>query len=463
MSRTRNHLLLLATTLWSAQFVTYAWIVPQPKANVWRTLAEALGQDHICLDTGAAKDPMSSCLVGIPLPPSELPPLFNYAFSLSTTRDAIATFWSAWRDGVRGLIPLDSEPQELHLLGSAVAPVCIQFRFTPRPGEKGYTVLNPSDPRYQATRWCKRPIKVPLSSTPGGKPLALPRGIFFICGDRAWAGIPSHHIGGPCAFGRLSLLTPNITQIYDWRNKSHSLNSTSDSARVKRDLKDLDPDCDSVIEHWAKPKIVALTIFLPWVSIAKSLGELARLECWVEKQANFTSAALSDLLYDEKMTRQATLQNRAAIDFLLLLHNHRCEEFEGLCCMNLSSRAEDARVAIDKMHGLISNIKQQTADWLGDLFSGWGLSGWVASVLKSVVYVCFTLIVILISGAILWGCVQRLIFKLAHSPEVLHLQSTNFPEENSWEDTSFRSDANSDPEDPDASGEIDPEAVSLRD
>ncbi|KFO71771.1 hypothetical protein N303_10939, partial [Cuculus canorus] len=26
----------------------------------------------------------------------------------------------------------------------------------------------------------------------------------------------------------------------------------------------------------------------------------------------------------------------AAVDFLLLGHGHECEEFEGMCCMNLS-------------------------------------------------------------------------------------------------------------------------------
>ncbi|TRZ19392.1 hypothetical protein HGM15179_007720 [Zosterops borbonicus] len=50
------------------------WIVPQPKANVWRTLAMAMGQDHICLSQGSAQDPIASCLVGIPFQESELPP-----------------------------------------------------------------------------------------------------------------------------------------------------------------------------------------------------------------------------------------------------------------------------------------------------------------------------------------------------------------------------------------------------
>lgn len=207
----------------------------------------------------------------------------------------------------------------------------------------------------------------------GSRPLSLPRGLFFICGDRAWTGIPSCLMGGPCTFGQLSLLMPNMTQIRNWKAK----NVTQNSARSKKDLVELLPECDSEIIHWSRPKIVAITLFLPWVSTAKALGELARLERWVAEQVNFTSTALSDLLSEKEITRKATLQNWAAIDFLLLLHHHQCKEFKGLCCLNLPSKAEDVRTAISKMQDLIHNIKHETSDWLEDIFSGWGLSGWM--------------------------------------------------------------------------------------
>ncbi|RLW05203.1 hypothetical protein DV515_00005304 [Chloebia gouldiae] len=108
--------------------------------------------------------------------------------------------------------------------------------------------------------------------------------------------------------------------------------------------------------------------------MAKTVRELAHLECWVAKQANFTSKALADLLSDEEITRQATLQNWAAIYFLLLLHSHRCEEFAGLCCLNLSSQAEDIHDTIQKMQSLIGDLKRESSDWLGSLFHGWSLS-----------------------------------------------------------------------------------------
>ncbi|XP_014111487.1 PREDICTED: LOW QUALITY PROTEIN: endogenous retrovirus group K member 113 Pol protein-like [Pseudopodoces humilis] len=39
------------------------WIIPQPRQNIWVTLAQTLQQENICLSTAAAKNPKSTCLV----------------------------------------------------------------------------------------------------------------------------------------------------------------------------------------------------------------------------------------------------------------------------------------------------------------------------------------------------------------------------------------------------------------
>ncbi|RMC22450.1 hypothetical protein DUI87_00764 [Hirundo rustica rustica] len=187
--------------------------------------------------------------------------------------------------------------------------------------ERSYQFVCQTKDVYTAKIWCGRIAHVEMASTTDSKPLALPKGVVLICGDRAWAGIPPHLVGGPRTFGRLGLFSPNKTTLMNWQRK----NSTSKKVQ-KRDLASLDASCDSEIIHWSKVKGVAVTVFLPWVSTAKALGELAHLECWVAKQANLTSNTLAGLLSDEEVTRQATLQNRAAIDYLLLLHGHRCEE-----------------------------------------------------------------------------------------------------------------------------------------
>ncbi|XP_074389739.1 uncharacterized protein LOC141727276 [Zonotrichia albicollis] len=413
---------LLLTVLMTCGFLlppAEPWVIPQPKINVWRALAQSLGQDSICLDTGAAEDPMSSCLVGIPFSPGEFPPAFQSAFSpvLAQSLTFLPGFEpsNAWRSGVARLSPAPSEPTELHLLGSANSSICFQFEYSYAPIYEGSEVVRQTKKQYQASQWCRAVLKIMGPTSTKRTPYALPRGVFLICGDRAWAGIPSGLIGGPCTFGRLTLFTPNITQIINWKRN----NITSELARSKRDLKDLTEDCDGKVTHWSHSKSVAFTILLPWLSVAKSLGELGRLECWVVKQANYTSAALYDLLKDEEITRKATLQNRAAIDFLLLLHHHHCEEFEGLYCLNLSSRAEDARHSIKKLQDLVHQVRQETSDWLGDIFKGWGLSGWASSVLKSVCKVVLSLIVFCILIVLIRSLIKGLIAK-ATSTTVNH-------------------------------------------
>ena len=88
------------------------------------------------------------------------------------------------------------------------------------------------------------------------------------------------------------------------------------------------------------------SIFAPGVSASKALATLNKLGCWLAKQSNETSSALSRLLTDVDSVRYATLRNRAAIDFLLLAQGHGCEEFEGLCCMNLSDHSESIHASI---------------------------------------------------------------------------------------------------------------------
>ncbi|TRZ11914.1 hypothetical protein HGM15179_015185 [Zosterops borbonicus] len=232
----------------------------------------------------------------------------------------------------------------------------------------------------------------------------------------AYAGIPSHVIGGPCTLGKLGLFTPNKTQIVDWIRK----NASRHAPVQKRDLASLDPDCDSDIVHWSRAKATAVTVFLPWVSIVKAMGELGRLECWVVKQANLTTNALTDLLSDEQITRQATLQNRAAIDYLLLLHEHSCEEFEGLCCFNLTSKAENVRQSIAQIREMVNSIKKETEGWLDNLFEGWGLSSWSGSIVKTIGLIVFILFLICIAFAL----IKRLLFKLLSettTPTVNHV------------------------------------------
>ena len=98
---------------------------------------------------------------------------------------------------------------------------------------------------------------------------------------------------------------------------------------------------------------------MPGAMTALNAKNIQRLACWGEKKFNLTSQILSSLLLDIDSVRHATLQNRAAVDFLLLAHGHSCEDFEGMCCMNLSDHSISIHNKLSQLQG---NMKHILAD-----------------------------------------------------------------------------------------------------
>lgn len=94
------------------------WIVPQLKANVWVTLAKAINQDHMCLSMTGMEDPLSTCLVGIPLQPNDYP--------FAGKRPNLVDTWDQW---TKILLHAPEEPQELALLGSSKATYCVRLGY----------------------------------------------------------------------------------------------------------------------------------------------------------------------------------------------------------------------------------------------------------------------------------------------------------------------------------------------
>ncbi|RLW01716.1 hypothetical protein DV515_00007732 [Chloebia gouldiae] len=386
---------------------------PQPYQNVWVTLAQTLQQENICLSTAAAKDPMSTCLVGIPWQAGEFPAGLNkhrsnvipesHTPQPHKDQRQVELILKSLEEWLRGLPRMAQEPQELELLGSSPAAYCVHFSGLPNPSNPDeYHIIKQYRGEFTARRWCQNTSHIRADNPSHSSPKSLPKGLFLICGDRAWAGIVSWLLGGPCTIGRLSVLTPNQTLIGEWTHKNRSANKMQ-----KRSADNLDANCNSEIFHWAKSKRIAVSLFFPWVAVAKALGELGHLECWVVKQANLTSAAISSLLENEEITRQAMLQNRAAIDFPLLLHGHECKEFKGLCCVDLTAKAPNIHSALRSMNSLIRQVKQESEDWFKELCKGWGFTGWWTSIVRSILL----LLVILFLVTLAFGILSHLIFK----------------------------------------------------
>lgn len=120
------------------------------------------------------------------------------------------------------------------------------------------------------------------------------------------------------------------------------------------------------------------------------------MECWLGKQANLTSTVVSDVLEDEGMVRHATLQSHAVTDFLLLARGHSCQEFDRICCFNLSSHRQSIYTHIQQLRQEVHQLKiKKDPEWFENFFQHWGLKGWVASILNSLVWVLIIFIVLM--------------------------------------------------------------------
>lgn len=317
-----------------------------PRHNMWITLAQKLNRTDFCISLSRPDSPFYTCLIGVPLNNSEaflLTSTITGQIKKSKCNNSIRTClteYDMWDDS----LPYGTKPDELEILGTLHAEACLYINSSKYPCNEGShtwcnltfsTNISPQSTQWNnGSFWCKNITRDSMNPAPGTTfPRLLPPGIFLICGDRAFNGIPQRPIGGPCTFGRLTIALPTKEAIImASKNISH--------VTTRRRRSTLDSSCNDNVQIFNRAEQVAASLFLPGLAAGHALFELEKLMCWVNKQANATSEILSSLATDLDTVRHATLQNRAAIDFLLLAHGHGCEDFEGMCCMNLANDSE---------------------------------------------------------------------------------------------------------------------------
>ncbi|XP_021252233.1 uncharacterized protein LOC110398677 [Numida meleagris] len=390
------------TFICRAIIMNAAWVPSQPKTNVWVTLARAIGQNTLCLSMSSSDSPFTTCLVGLPLDQGKWEQLAHTTSASSVVQEEkvwggnwTVDMWDQW---VPHLPPMPLPPQELELLGSVKMDWCVFFNYSGNDQFLSWSVNATMLAYRNASAWCNyTSLNISKSSN---LPLQLPRGVFLICGDRAWPAIPPYIKGGPCSLGRLTLLMPNLTMIVA---KHHNHN------RIQRSIHAFDKNCKDEIKFWNREAIVFSSLFTPGLSASKALISLNKLGCWLSKQTNATSQALSGLLQDVDSVRHATLQHRAAIDFLLLAHRHGCEDIEGTCCMNLSDHSTSIHQSIQQLQEGVHKLHEGTSwEW----FDGWfqGLDPGVQK-LVNLVLMCLLIVCHLICIPFIVCCVRAMIKK----------------------------------------------------
>ncbi|XP_061231669.1 syncytin-A-like [Neopsephotus bourkii] len=341
----------------------------EKRKNIWVTWAEQVNQSSICLALATASDPFRTCLVGVPMPNIDYT---HFKFNMYKNV---------------------SDIQEFNILGSAPAQNCVKFD----PHHNQDNPINVSSHRpYNETAYCQSITeKTVITSNTG----YLPGGQFLVCGDRAWQGIPRSPEGGPCYIGHLTMFAPDIMTV---------LNTNRTHVRRKRATTQLNSECQDTVTLWDRPEVVLASLFAPGVASAQALTQLRKLACWTGKQINITTKILSELAMDVDGVRHAILQNRAAIDFLLLAQGHGCDEFEGMCCMNLSDHSNSIHKQLAQLKDNMRKL-QETSDPFTNWLASFGLSSWLISLIEKIVLVVVIILLAILLLPCIMQCLQRMI------------------------------------------------------
>ncbi|OWK52528.1 Pol polyprotein [Lonchura striata] len=146
--------------------VADGWVVPQPKENIWITLAKSLQQDNLCLAMGNVDNPLSTCLVGVPLIADDWPVANSDLLRTTGRRPNPVDTWDEW---TKILPNSKEEPQELDLLGSSTARYCVKFYYR-RPSQNWHGIdlakntyrkdVTPISKKYNSQTWCNYTTQV---------------------------------------------------------------------------------------------------------------------------------------------------------------------------------------------------------------------------------------------------------------------------------------------------------------
>lgn len=236
-----------------SSFGSEALPVHQPKMNVWVALAKSTGSDTICLSNTSPEKPFSTCLVGVPLPEGfdnvtfeKYWPYDDHHFS-PTPSPRHQTYINNFKVD-------KSDLQELEILGSLTVDTCYYFHFK---GENGpYLNVTPYHPVYNnIASWCHQTHLIlydePYADHLNKLLIRFPKGIWLICGDRVWPGIPSKLDGGPCAMGQFAIIAPSVKEVV--KRKNRKIRSSTGHQ--------YESDCDNHIYPWNSGESIVTSIF----------------------------------------------------------------------------------------------------------------------------------------------------------------------------------------------------------
>ncbi|XP_029473054.1 uncharacterized protein LOC115099520 isoform X1 [Rhinatrema bivittatum] len=231
--------------------------------------------------------------------------------------------------------------------------------------------------------------------------IILPLGWFFTCGTTTFNYIPANISECTCCLSRLVPILPSKPSKVKQLLKSRR---TRDSTLVS-----LTPECDGNVSLLNRYETTALAVALVGVPgmAMHAENQLTKLACNLAKSINATSHAIALLNQEQAALRNAIVNNRGAIDFLLLQHRYGCEVMPDMCCFNLTDNSLAIDQQIQKLKTFAASIHIDAGSNTNIWDSLWSIFpvGWIRSLCQYAIII----IGILIAVCCFVQCIPNLI------------------------------------------------------
>ncbi|XP_039244338.1 uncharacterized protein LOC120324666 [Pipra filicauda] len=238
-----------------------------------------------------------------------------------------------------------------------------------------------------------------------------PGNLVWVMGHGQWTThIP---INGPVV--PVTLGIPTLCPFW----KQNKLTSMEIQPRRKREVsKDID---DLRLGDWHEPSAgvkfgwALESLFAP-ISTYRNREMLFKLMGQTERLAAVTKKGFKDLNLQLQATSRMTIQNRMALDLILLKEHGVCGYLHAKdehCCVHIPNVTQEVEKDISQLEQIDENVhelqKEAEHNWIGQLFSSLGLhvSGWISSVIQYGILI----VIIIVIAITVYKCLLGMIVK----------------------------------------------------
>ena len=270
-----------------------------------------------------------------------------------------------------------------------------------------------------------------------------PQGAFWACsGGKTYSHLHVHEMAGlRCTVGIPSMCPSRTFDFIDpkYNRRKWDVQTPQAAPEWVRGVRA--PD------YYTRARKAALAFeahLAPGVLLQRHQFVLEKLTWQVHILSNWTARAFGELNLQVQQVLKMALQNRLALDMLLVKEQGVCgvlNHTAGECCVtihNATTTIEEARQRMqeitDEMGGLfqsmLSNewkVDWNPASWISTLLKKLGLAGWWDCIVEALVILLLILIGLAIGFAIIRCLISRLLASL--SPSIRYVQITTVEED----------------------------------